>query len=54
MSFLSDYLSRGFGSMNKNDLEVWVFNQLLQDPNKQNYSDYDFSIELRIPQTKVK
>ncbi len=40
--------------MTKNDLEVWVFNQLLQDPNKQNYSDYDFSIELRIPQTKVK
>jgi hypothetical protein len=54
MEFITTYLQRGFGSMNKNDLEVWVFNQLLQDSNKQNYSDYDFSIELRIPQTKVK
>ena len=40
--------------MTKNDLEVWVFNELLKDPEKTNYSDYDFSIELRIPQTKVK
>lgn len=54
MEFLSTYLKKGFGSMTKNDLEVWVFNELLKDPKKTNYSDYDFSVELRIPQTKVK
>lgn len=54
MEFLTTYLKKGFGSMTKNDLEVWVFNELLKDPEKTNYSDYDFSIELRIPQTKVK
>lgn len=54
MDFLTTYLKKGFGSMTKNDLEVWVFNELLKDPEKTNYSDYDFSIELRIPQTKVK
>ncbi len=50
---INDYLSRGFGSMNKNDFEVWIFNYLLQDRLK-DMSNYDISIELRIPEQKVK
>lgn len=45
MEFLTTYLKNGFGSMTKNDLEVWVFNELLKDPEKINYSDYDVSIQ---------
>ena len=47
------YLTRGFGSMNKNDFEVWIFNYLLSNRLK-GKSNYDISIELRIPEQKVK
>lgn len=51
--FINEYLTRGFGSMNKNDFEVWIFNYLLQN-RLQGMSNYDISVELRIPETKVK
>ena len=47
------YLSHGFGSMTKNDFEVWIFNYLLQN-RPPNTSNFDFSVELRIPESKVK
>ncbi len=47
------YLTRGFGSMNKNDFEVWIFNYLLSNRLK-GKSNYDISIELKIPEQKVK
>lgn len=47
------YLTRGFGSMNKNEFEVWIFNYLLSNRLK-GKSNYDISIELRIPEQKVK
>lgn len=50
---INEYLSRGFGSMNKNDFEVWIFNYLLQERLK-GKSNYDISIELKIPEQKVK
>lgn len=41
--------------MNKNDFEVFIFNELLKtDPNCMGKSDFDISCHLRIPQTKVK
>lgn len=50
---IKEYLNRGFGSMNKNDFEVWIFNYLLRnDLNAQ--SNYDISVELGIPESKVK
>lgn len=52
-SVINEYLSRGFGSMNKNDFEVWIFNYLLQERLK-GKSNYDISIELKIPEQKVK
>ncbi len=52
-SFLDYYISRGFGSMNKNDFEVYIFYSLLQNK-LQNKSNYEISIILRIPESKVK
>lgn len=48
------YLERGFGSMNKNDFEVAIFNEILKEHYYATYSDFDFSRELKIPETKVK
>jgi len=50
---LDAYLQRGFGSMNKNDFEVWIFHQLLQSTLK-GKSNFIISRELRIPESKVK
>ena len=50
---IQQYLDRGFGSMNKNDFEVWIFNYLLHDRLK-GKSNYYISIELKIPESKVK
>lgn len=47
------YLDRGFGSMNKNDFEVFIFNYLVQNEFADK-SDNAISRELRIPETKVK
>ncbi len=51
---IDEYLQRGFGSMNKNDFEVLIFSQLLKNGYLTNLSDYETSIKLKIPQTKVK
>lgn len=50
---IQEYVNRGFGSMNKNDFEVWIFNYLLQN-NLNGKSNFDISVELGIPETKVK
>lgn len=50
---LNEYLNKGFGSMNKNDFEVWIFNQLLQSQLKDK-DNYATSIYLKIPESKVK
>ena len=52
---INAYLHRGFGSMNKNDFEVFIFNELLNTaPDFIGKSDFDISCQLRIPQAKVK
>lgn len=50
---LNLYLERGFGSMNKNDFEVFIFSQLL-DKRFLGYNDYKISIELKIPISKIR
>ena len=50
---IDQYLDKGFGSMNKNDFEVWIFYFLLQNQLK-GKSNFDISIELRVPESKVK
>ena len=47
------YLNRGFGSMTKNDFEVWIFYQLLCGELR-GKSNREISIALRIPDSKVK
>lgn len=51
--FIRAYIQRGFGSMNKNDFEVWIFSQLMQGGLK-GKSNYDISLELRLPESKVR
>lgn len=51
--FVRAYVQRGFGSMNKNDFEVWIFSQLMQE-RLRGKSNYDISLELRLPESKVK
>lgn len=50
---IKEYLNRGFGSMNKNDFEVAIFNYLLESgwSAKTNRA---ISLELKIPETKVR
>lgn len=50
---IDQYVERGFGSMTKNDFEVWIFYYLLQNHFKEK-GNYDISVELRIPESKVK
>lgn len=50
---IKEYLNRGFGSMTKNDFEVWIFHQLLCGELK-GKTNREISISLRIPDTKVK
>ncbi len=53
-SFLDMYLQRGWGSMNKNDFEVYIFYCILQKDEYRDLNDYELSVKLKIPQTKVK
>lgn len=50
---IQEYVNRGFGSMTKNDFEVWIFSQLLCGSLK-GKNNREISIKLRIPDTKVK
>jgi hypothetical protein len=50
---IKEYVNRGFGSMTKNDFEVWIFYQLLCGELK-GKNNREISIALRIPDTKVK
>ena len=52
-SAIEAYLQRGFGSMNKNDFEVWIFNELLKTK-LAGLSNYAISVELKLPEQKVK
>lgn len=45
---------RGFGTMNKNDFEVGIFGLLLQMQPYKGKSNYELSLLLRIPETKIK
>lgn len=52
-TIIKTYLDKGFGSMNKNDFEVWIFYYLLQN-HFQGLNNFEISVELRIPESKVK
>lgn len=50
---IQSYLNRGFGSMTKNDFEVWIFHQLICSELR-GMTNREISVRLRIPDTKVK
>ncbi len=51
---IQKYLDRGFGSMNKNDFEVWIFGQILKMGEYRSKNNYELSVALRIPESKIK
>lgn len=52
---IESYLERGFGSMNKNDFEVYIFSWLIQNHSDyKDASDYEISRKLKIPESKIK
>lgn len=52
--FISRYSKVGFGSMNKNDFEVMIFDLLKKHGNLISKSNYEISLELQITESKVK
>lgn len=54
-TFLDEYMKRGFGSMNKTDLETLIFYALRKaKEGSELLSNYDWSLQLRVPEAKVK
>lgn len=52
---IDSYLEHGFGSMNKNDFEVFIFSYLVKEHAVyKDKSNFELSILLRIPESKVK
>ena len=52
--FIDIYAKKGFGSMNKSDFETMIFNLLRKYGNLKDKSNYEISIELQIPEAKVR
>ena len=52
--FMNRYSTRGFGSMNKNDFEVLIFDLLKKYGDLEGKSNYEISRALQIPETKVR
>ncbi len=51
---IKTYIDRGFGSMNKNDFEVFIFGQLLAMAEYKGKSNYELSLSLHVPESKIK
>jgi len=52
--FIERYSKAGFGSMNKNDFEVLIFDLLRRYGNLKDKTNYQASILLQIPESKIK
>ena len=52
--FVEAYIDHGLGSMTKNDFEVWIFSRIIQMPKYKGKSNYELSIAMHIPESKIK
>ena len=52
--FLNQYFGKGFGSMNKTDIEILIFHALQQFGTIAEMSDFEVCRLLKIPESKVK
>ena len=52
-TYIERYLEKGFGSMTKNDFEVFIFSELILGEYA-NSNNYQISCKLKIPESKVK
>lgn len=48
------YIEKGFGSMTKNDFEVWIFGRIIEMPEYKGKNNYELSVALHITETKIK
>ena len=52
--FLKEYLHRGFGQMNKSEIEAWIFHALMKQTHYSGMTDFLLSSELRVSEAKIK
>lgn len=52
--FIKVYNQKGFGSMNKSDFEVLIFDLLKKYGNLRDLSNYEMSVLLQIPEAKIR
>ena len=52
--FLEEYLSRGFGSMSKRDIDVLLMHLLMKHTDLSDENNFNLSIRLKLTETKVK
>lgn len=52
--FIKVYNQKGFGSMNKSDFEILLFNLLKKYGNLKGMSKHEMSLELQIPESKIR
>ncbi len=52
--FLEEYLSRGFGSLSKRDIDIFVMHLLMKHSNLKNESNFDLSMKLKLTETRIK
>lgn len=52
--FLKEYLSRGFGSLSKREIDILMLDLLVKCGNLEDISNFDLSLKLKITETKIK
>jgi hypothetical protein len=54
LEFIEMYLSMGFGSLPKREIDLFVFNYLINSSEYKNKSNYDLANAFKIPESKIK
>jgi hypothetical protein len=53
-AFMNQYAQRGFGSMNKSEFEILIFDLLRKYGNLKDKTQFEISLSLQIPESKVR
>ncbi len=52
--FIELYLSMGFGSLPKREIDLWVFNKLIKSSDYKDKTNYELAGLFQVPETKIK
>jgi len=52
--FLQEYLSRGFGSLSKREIDILVMNLLVKYADLDNVNNFDLSLKLKLTESKIR